>query len=447
MTYSFKTYLPHYKSLVSLGIPIVIGQIGNIVLSFADTLMIGHHSLIELAAASFVNSIFMLLIIIDIGFSFGFTPVVGGMYGRNEIEETGGMLRNSIATSTVFAVILVAVAVLFFFNIHRLGQPEELLPYMRDYILVNIFSLPFLCWFNTFKQFFDGITDTMIPMIVIVGCNLFNIFGNWVLIYGNLGMPEMGLLGAGISTLVARILIFVTIFAVFLMKKRYKLYRKGFFSSRVNKRDFNKLNMLGVPVAMQLGMEAGAFSLSTIIVGWIGITALASHQIILTISQVLYMIPNGMAAAIAIRVSYFYGRKEISNVRRAVNSGFHVIMAIAVILSITVILLRHDIGHWFTDSDEVGLLVAQLTIVVVAYQFGDGLQYTYANALRGISCVKPMIWIAFIAYFIISLPLGYILGILFGFGVVGVWCAFPVCLLFAGVLYYICFMRNLNKKS
>ncbi|MCD8289921.1 MAG: MATE family efflux transporter [Prevotella sp.] len=446
MAYSFRIYSPHYRSLVKLGVPIVMGQIGNIVLGFADTLMIGHHSLNELAAASFVGSMFTLLIIIDLGFSFGLTPVVGSMYGRDEIEQTGGMLRNSIATNTVVAVILVAVAVIFYFNIHRMGQPKELLPIMKDYLLVNIFSLPFLCWFNSFKQFFDGITDTKISMIVIIACNLFNIFGNWVLIYGNLGMPELGLLGAGISTLIARVLMFLGIFAIFLVPNRYRRYRKGYFAGRVNRNDFRKLNVLGVPLAMQLGMETSAFMLSTVFVGWIGITALASHQIMLTISQVLYMIPCGMAAAIAIRVSYFYGRNEITNVHRAVNSGFHVIMVIAVVLSITVLSLRHNLGYWFTDSNEVSRLVAQLTIVVVVYQFGDGLQYTFANALRGISCVKPMIWIAFLSYFIISLPLGYFLGIYLGIGVVGVWCAFPVCLLCAGVLYYIYFMKNVNVR-
>ncbi len=446
MAYSFRIYSSHYRSLVKLGMPIVMGQIGNIVLIFADTLMIGHHSLNELAAASFVNSMFVLLIIINMGFSFGLTPVVGSMYGKGEIEQTGGMLRNSLATMTMLAVILVALAFLVYFNIHRMGQPEELLPYMKDYLLVHILSLPFLSWFNSFKQFFDGITDTKISMFVIIACNLFNIFGNWVLIYGNLGMPELGLLGAGISTLIARILIFVSIFAVFLLSKRYRRHRKGFFGGRVNRKDLGHLCVLGVPLALQLGMETSAFMLSTVFVGWIGITALASHQIMLTISQVLYMIPCGMAAAIAIRVSYFYGRNEITNVHRAVYSGFHVIMAIAVVLSIAVLSLRHNLGYWFTDSDEVSMVVAQLTIVVVVYQFGDGLQYTFANALRGISCVRPMIWIAFVSYFIISLPLGYLLGIRLGFGVIGVWCAFPVCLLCAGVLYYVYFMKNVNIR-
>ena len=190
--------------------PIVVGQIGNVVLGFADTLMIGHHSMMELAAASFVTTMFTLIVIFAMGFSYGLTPIVGAMFGRGEKEEIGGILRNSLAANGLMAVMPASPSpVVFYLNLHRMGQPVELLPYMRSYLLVNIVSLPFLCMFNAFKQFYDGITDTRVPMFVILGGNVLNIFGNYVLIYGAFGMPELGLLGAGISTMVSRIVMFV----------------------------------------------------------------------------------------------------------------------------------------------------------------------------------------------------------------------------------------------
>lgn len=214
--------MPHYKALVNLGVPIVVGQIGNVILNFADTLMIGRYGVDELAAASFVNPMFILIVVFSLGFSYGLTPVVGSLFGRGDKAGTGVMLRNSVAANSVLAVVLLAVAMMFYLNIHRFGQPEELLPYMRSYLLVNIVSLPFMCLFNCFKQFYDGITDTKTPMFVILCGNMLNIFGNWVLIFGNLGMPELGLLGAGISTMLSRIIMFIAFVLVFFMRGRYR---------------------------------------------------------------------------------------------------------------------------------------------------------------------------------------------------------------------------------
>lgn len=445
MHFTLKRYTTHYRALVSLGVPIVVGQIGNVILGFADTLMIGHHSMKELAAASFVTTMFTLIVIFAMGFSYGLTPIVGAMFGRGEKEEIGGILRNSLAANGLMAVILLAVSVVFYLNLHRMGQPVELLPYMRSYLLVNIVSLPFLCMFNAFKQFYDGITDTRVPMFVILGGNVLNIFGNYVLIYGAFGMPELGLLGAGISTMVSRIVMFVAFVAVFVFHRSYAPYRRGYAAGRLNRADFRRINTLGWPVAMQLGMECAAFSLSAIFVGWIGITALAAHQVTLTASQLLYMVNSGMAAAIAVRVSYFHGQGDTAAVRDAAYAGFHVIMLIAFVLSVPVFLLRNTFSYWFTDSAEVCVLVSQTVIPLIVYQFGDGLQYTFANALRGISCVRPLIWIAFFSYFVVSLPLGWFLGIHSGWGLVGVWSAFPVCLLCAGILYWLCFIRRLRR--
>ena len=224
----FDTYKQHYKALLLLGLPIVVGQLGVIVLGFADTLMIGHHSTEELGAASFVNNLFTLCIIFSTGFSYGLTPVVGGFYGNRRFAEAGQALRCSLVANVLVALLLTLVMAVLYFNVERLGQPGELLPLIKPYYLVLLASLVFVMLFNGFKQFTDGITDTKTAMWILLGGNALNIVGNYILINGKLGFPEMGLLGAGISTLFSRI-VMVVVFAVIVLRgRRFIRYRLGF---------------------------------------------------------------------------------------------------------------------------------------------------------------------------------------------------------------------------
>ena len=432
----------HYKALLKLGIPIVIGQLGMIVLGFADTLMIGHHSTKDLAAASFVNNIFNLVIIFATGFSYGLTPIVGSLFGKGEQKSVGRTLKNALWANGLLGLLLSILMGILYLNIHRLGQPEELLPLMRPYYLVLLVSLIFVMFFNAFKQFADGITDTKTPMWLLIGGNALNILGNWVLIYGHFGFPEMGLLGAGVATLTSRILMFVAFIGIFLIAKRYHIYKEGFAEGKLNRRDFKELNKLGWPVALQMGMETASFSLATIMVGWLGAIALAAHQVMLTIGQLGYMMYYGMAAAVAVRVSNFHGQKDTEAVHHASSAGFHLILLMAVIVSVPLFLLRHQIGGWFTDNAEVTLMVASLIIPFIIYQFGDGMQCNYSNALRGIADVKPVMYIAFIAYFIISLPAGYLFGFVFDWGLTGIWLSFPFGLTSAGLMFYFRFRKQ-----
>ena len=443
----YETYRDHYKALLFLGLPIVIGQIGVIVLGFADTLMIGHHSTVELGAASFVNNVFNLVIIFSTGFSYGLTPIVGALYGTHKFAPAGQALRCSLLANLLVAIVLTVAMSILFFNLENLGQPEELIPLMKPYYLVLLVSLVFVMLFNGFKQFTDGITDTKTAMWLLLGGNVLNIIGNYLLIYGKFGLPELGLLGAGISTLFSRIMMVVVFTIIFLRSPRFLRYKVGFFRMGWSRPVFRRLNGLGWPVAFQMGMETASFSLSAIMIGWLGTIALASHQVMLAISQFTFMMYYGMGAALAVRVSNFKGQGDIINVRRSTYAGFHIMMAFALVLSSIVFLCRNHLGGWFTDSSEVATMVTSLMIPFLLYQFGDGLQITFANALRGISDVKPMMVIAFIAYFLISLPVGYLCGFVLDWGIVGVWMAFPFGLTSAGIMLWLRFHYKTKALS
>ena len=445
MSYQFSRYETHYRNLTYLGVPIIIGQLGNLILNFADTLMISHHSTEELAAAAFVNNMFTLVIVFAIGFTYAITALVGNLYGQEKTHRIGELMKSAVAANTCMAVILSVIMGVLYMNLGNLKQPEELLPLMRPYFIIQLISLPFVCWFNTFRQFTDGITDTRVAMWILVSGNIMNIFGNWVLIYGHLGMEEMGLIGAGLSTMISRILMALVMMGIFFFSKKYKEYRKGWHQGQTNRRDFRQITVLGFPLALQMGMETAAFSLSSLMVGWFGTTALAAHQVMLTISQLGYMIYYGLAAAVAVRISNFMGQRDYTAVKRTATAGIHLVFFLAMLTSVPIFFFRHSMGALFTDNTEVISMVSMTIIPFMIYQFGDGMQCNYANAMRGIAVVKPLIWIAFIAFFIVSLPLGYLFGVVMNFQLLGIWYAFPFGLTTAGILYYVYYQKGLKR--
>lgn len=435
----------HCRALVSLGLPIVVGNIGNVVLSFADTLMVGHYGMRELAAASFVNTLIMLLIVFAMGFAMSLTPEVGRRFGRGELGRIGGVVRAAAVANTLLAAMLMGVSALLYTFVGRMGQPEELLPLIRPYLLVNLLSLPFVCWTNMFRQLFDTLGHTKVSMVVMVVSNLANIAGNYALIYGHWGLPEAGLLGAGVSTALSRVLMVAMFMAVFFGFRRYRVFRRGFAAGPTDWAVFRRLSALGWPSALQTGMETAAFSLTAVFVGWIGTTALAAHQVMITVSGLFYMVYLGIAVAVSVRVSHFSGQGDLQAISDTTRAGFRLILAMAATVSVPIFFLRHQIGGWFTDDATVGVLVAQTVIPLILYQFGDGLQCTFANALRGLGRMRPLMYASFVAYFVVSLPLSWLLGICLGYGLVGVWSAFPVCLMVAGALYVAIFRRSMAR--
>lgn len=444
------SYRTHYTALARLGLPIVVGQIGMMLVGFADTLMIGHHSTQELAAASFVNNLMILAVVTGIGFSMGLTPVVGALCGQKRLEDAGIALRCSIKANSGVGILLTLLALLLYLFIDRLGQPDELLPLIRPYYLIVSATLLPVMWFNSGKQFTDGIALTRYGMWILLAGNGLNILGNWLLINGIGPFPELGLQGAGISTLFSRLAMVAAYVIILSRGERFAPFRIGLFSRkhRQEKRQlFRRLCLLGFPMAMQSGMETASFSLTAIMVGWLGTVALASHQIMCTISQFNFMMYLGLGTAVSIRISHFHGQGDTVNVKQTASAGLHLMLVLEVILSLILIVMHKEIGGWFTDSPEVTAMVASLFVVFIAYQFGDGLQINYANALRGIADVKVLVLIAFIAYFIISLPASYLFAFPLGFGLPGVWMGFPFGLTSAGLMLWWRFRRKLNNNS
>lgn len=442
-----ETYLQSYVSLFKLGTPVLLTQLGIIAVSFADTMMVGAYGLNELAAAAFVNSLFIIVIVMLFGFSGGVTPLIGALYGRGEHQEGGTMLRAALQVNIMVALMFTAIMCGLYFLLDKFGQDPELLPLAREYFLIILFSLIPMAIFNCFQQTANGTTDTATPMWMILGSDVLNIGGNYVLIFGKFGFPELGLSGAGISTLIARTCGCLGIVAVFAFRKRYKVYWHALFHSHAGVERRKKLWITSYPLMVQSGIECGLWSVGAIVSGWFGKIQLASYQVMNTIAQLGYMTYMGFGIATSIRVANYTGVGDLSGVRQITRAGLHIVMALATLASLVFLFFTEPLVHLFTPEHEVAIQALLLIVPLILYQYCDGFQLTYVNALRGTSYVKPLLWISIVSYIVVGVPLMLFMAVSLDMETVGVYYSFSGALLTASVLLVLAYRRVLRHME
>ncbi len=439
--------LDNYKKILSLGFPILIGQLGMIVVGFADNSMVGHYDTDALAAAGFVNNVFNIAVMMCIGFTYGLTPIIGALYSKAKHKEIGTTLRDGIRLNLIYSIVLTLIMTVLYFNIHLLGQPEHLLPLIRPYYLLFLVSIIPISLFQTFAQWAYAVNSTKMPMWIILGANVTNIFGNWVLIYGNLGMPELGLTGAGLATLTARIFCPVAIFIIFLKGKRYRCYHQGFFNNKFSRSGLSKLFKTSIPVSMQMGLETGSFSLAAIMAGWLGHFELASFQVLLIVGTLGFCVYYSFAAAVSVLVANAAGRNDLLDMRNKALCGYHIILMLATISSLIFLFFGSTLVGIFTTDPEVIRLSLSCIIPMILYQVCDATQILFSNALRGTSRVVPIFYTSLVSYIFIGIPATYLMAFTFGWELPGIYYSFSVSLLCASILYIYFFFSTISEKQ
>lgn len=433
------------REILRIGLPIMLGQACVIILAFADNIMIGWHSVDELAASSFVNNVMNLFILTELGFATGMTPMIGADNGTGNIKGIGITVKNGLMTNGIIGGISIILLTIIYFCLDHFGQAPELMPYIKPYFAIIGISTLFALGFNVLKQFTDGICRPMISMTLLMIGNLLNIFGNWVLIYGKLGFPEMGLTGAGISTLVSRALILL-VFVVFIFKsKKMNEYARAIKEALLSRGEMKTVFKMGYPVGIQMALESSTFTFAAVMAGWLGVIQLAAHQVVITISQIFFLMMQGLSFAVSILVSNAFGRKDLGSVREYARKGYFMTLGISVTLSALLYCFRYQAAGIFTDSPEVSAMAVSLFFLLFAYQFGDGLQLCFANVLRGIQDVRPIMYAAFVSYYLIAIPSAYVLGFKTSLGIHGIWLGFPIGLTLAGIFFYARYRSDLKR--
>ncbi|WP_304290783.1 MATE family efflux transporter [Porphyromonas uenonis] len=443
----YRSCQEHFRPLLRLGLPVIIGQVGLILVGFADNVMVSHHSLSELAAASFVNNFLNLVIIFGMGFSYGLTPLVATNKEWGRSDQVAHYLGHSFLLNLLIALLIGGGLFLLEGSLGTFNLSEELRPIALPYYRIQILGFMVVMLFNTFKQYTEGMGDTQIPMYITLVGNVLNIGLNYLLIYGKGGFPEWGLYGAGLSTLVSRVVMLIAIVAVTALLPRYRKILERVKSLHWSWREgLVPLLRLGTPVALQMGMEAASFSVAVILVARISTSALAAHQIIATISTLGFMVYYGIGAATAIRSSTLLAQGERRETRYVASAGVYLCLFVAAVMMPLLVLCREPVVHLFNADLSVAEATYLALIPLCLYQIGDALQIVYANALRGISRVAMLAPAAALCHLIVAPTMAW----LFGFGVglegngpqlMGVWFAFPVSLTLLGLILRYSFRR------
>lgn len=437
----FQYYSKHYKSNLKLALPVVLAQAGQMVVSLVDNVMVGRVGTAPLAASSFANSIFIIILVFGIGFSYAITPMVGKAMGRRDEKTAVYWFRHGFWVNLLLSIGLVLVALIVALFMPWMGQPEEVVKLGIPYFLVIALSIvPFL-FFASYKQFAEGLSNTRIAMVLTLFGNGVNIVFNYLFIYGKLGFPELGLLGAGVGTFIARLFMAIAFWWVYKRAKLFAPFRRIQREVKLSIQAGWQLFKLGGPIGVQFIVEVFAFSLGSIMMGWLGETSLAAHQIVITLASLTYMMSSGLAAATTIKVSVFRGENKFKELKLAAFASVHMVLLFMSITAIGFLLMRYWLPQLFVSDDAVIEIAAGLFLIAGFFQVFDGIQVIAMGILRGLEdVIVPMVAIA-VAYLLIGIPSGYLLTFKVGLGPVGIWIGYLLGLFMVGLLLMLRFRK------
>ena len=428
-------YFPLYKTNLRLAFPVVLSQAGQVTVSLADTMMVGHKGTTELAAASFANSVFYLGMVFGIGITLGMTPLVGKAFSQNKEKDVGGYLKNGFFIHAVFALFIAAIMVGVSFFLDSMGQSIEVEKKATPYFLLLVASIFPMLLFFSIKQFFEGIGNTKLAMVITLIANAINIVLNYLLIFGKFGFPELGLIGAGVATLISRSLMPFMLIPFIVKHSKYRSIFRIAYHSKFQLTKIRELLSLGIPIGLQIIVEVLAFSVGAVMMGWLGDEQLAAHQIALGMASFTYMISLGVGSSTTILVSHEFGKQKMLQIRHIVFSSLHIIVLFMSIMGVLIVFLRYYLPYLFTEDQAVIDIAAGLLIIAAMFQVFDGMQVALLSSLRGMSDVKIPMVIAFMSYIVIGVSISYICAFIFEMGAIGIWIGFLIGLIFAAFLF------------
>jgi multidrug resistance protein, MATE family len=429
------------RATLMLAIPIAIGQLSQMLMGVTDSVMIGRTGTVPLAASAFGAGIFNVFFIIGIGLLTPVAIFASRSRGAGRHDEAGEFLRHGLLLALVSGSAGVAMILLLRNRLGWFGQPPEVLAAVNPFFVLLGASLVPVLAYLALRQFAESMGRPWVPMLIILASAVLNALLNWVLIYGHLGVPRLGLTGAGISTLTSRTLGAMVIFAWLRLDPAMREAWPRRWLAPISWDRLRRMLGVGLPAAGCLLFEGGAFGAATVMMGWLGAASLAAHQIALSCAALSFMMPLGLSMAVGMRTSAAVGSGHHAGLRAIWIGGACMGLAVAVATSGIFLAFGHAIASCFVHDAGVVATATVLLAVAGVFQVFDSGQVIHSAALRGITDVRVPAAITFVAYWLIALPLGYLLGIRLGIGAEGIWIGLAAGLAFACVLLALRFAR------
>lgn len=450
----FQQYTKEFAYNLKLSYPVILGMLGHTFVAFADNIMVGQLGTAELAAVSLGNSFVFIAMSLGIGFSTAITPLVAEADGAGDQAAGKNALKHGLVLCTLLGLSLFGVILLCKPLLYHMEQPPEVVELAIPYLELVAFSLVPLVMFQAFKQFSDGLSQTKYPMIATILANVVNISLNYLLIFGSLGFPKLGVVGAAIGTLASRVIMVAFIWFLLKRKEKFEAYVTHFNFKKIEKKVMKKIINLGFPSALQMFFEVAIFTAAIWLSGVLGKNAQAANQIALNLSSMTFMVGMGLSVAAMVRVGNQKGLQNFRELRRIAESIFFLTLLLEIVFAALFLMGR----HWFptiyldvddlmnqADNTEVIVIAAKLLLVAAFFQISDGLQVVVLGALRGLQDVRVPTLITFVAYWLIGFPISYYLGLFTDFGSTGIWVGLLSGLTASAVMLYIRF-NYLTKK-
>ena len=450
----FQNYTKEFAYNLRLSYPVILGMLGHTFVAFADNIMVGQLGTAELAAVSLGNSFVFIAMSLGIGFSTAITPLVAEADGAKDQAAGKSALKHGLVLCTVLGLSLFGLIQISKPLIHYMEQPPEVVELALPYLDLVAFSLVPLIIFQAFKQFSDGLSQTKYPMYTTIVANVVNITLNYLLIFGALGFPKMGIVGAAVGTLVSRIIMVVFIWYLLKRKEKFKPYVTHFNFRNIEKKVMKKIIGLGFPSALQMFFEVAIFTAAIWLSGVLGKNAQAANQIALNLSSMTFMVGMGLGVAAIVRVGNQKGLRNHKELKRIAESVFFLTLLVEIAFAVIFLLGRHWLPTIYLDVDDIAnqadnteviIIAAKLLLVAAFFQISDGLQVVVLGALRGLQDVKIPTLITFIAYWLIGFPISYYLGLHTSLESTGIWIGLLSGLTASAVMLYLRF-NFLTKK-
>lgn len=428
----------YYQSTIMLAGPVVISQLGHTLVQTVDSIIVGHYAgTISLAAVSLVHSVFMVVMVIGLGIAYGVTPLIAQEDGKSNYQECARLLSNSFWLNLLTAMLLFLLVYYgSMFAMYHVDQDPRVIETAKPYLLLLGLSILPLMLFQTFKQFAEGLGFTKQAMTITIWGNVLNLILAVILVKGMFGIAPMGVRGIGIATLIDRVLMMVVMIWYVLKSKHFKAYIYHFSVRFIDLPKIYRVVKIGIPVAMQYIFEIGAFAVAALMAGKIGAMEQAAHQTAITFAAMTYMMASGIASAATIKVGNSFGNQNYFRIQKFSRISYHIVIIFMLFFAVIFTLFNKHLPYIITNDPAVVSLASQLLIIAGVFQLFDGTQVVGLGTLRGMGDVTIPTFITFFAYWIIGLPLAYVLGIQLNLGVKGIWYGLTLGLLTSSLLLY-----------